>query len=761
METSSNLATSAALEPIKAALNPQQLAIVTHGPGHMLVLAGAGSGKTRVLVHRIAYLVANGCTPSEIMAVTFTNKAANEMRSRLTKLLNMSCSKMWLGTFHGLAHRFLRQYHALAQLDANFQIMDQEDQKRLIKELHRQFNLDEDRYPHAKTQDFINHQKERGLRFNASLQENSSLERINMLRVYEAYEARCKQSGLVDFAELLLSTVEILTNNLELRELYASQFKYLLIDEFQDTNLMQYRLVKLLSKKGYILAVGDDDQSIYSWRGAEVANMRRLQEDFHPLELIRLEQNYRSTSSILSAANQVIANNADRFGKTLWTNLGEGEAVSVVHAANGRDEAKFVIGEITRRVATGASYDDLAVLYRASHQSRIIEEGLARAGVPYRIFGSTRFYDRAEIKDALAYLRLMISPNDELALLRVINVPSRGIGEVSLQHLKLEAATQKQPLMQCIENIVNNSSAFSVKPKLLASLNDLVATLKHLRAKVPLLSLAELLTTIVVELELDKFYRAKDPETAQSREENLKELINGAKQFELDHEQDDFSQLELIQEYLASLALEADSIINNQASAANNAAVSLMTVHAAKGLEFPVVFMVGMEEGLFPNQKAVRDNDVSGLEEERRLCYVGMTRAKTKLYLTYASYRKTPWSDGEMREKSRFLTELPLNQVEFKELDSFSSDYQHQQRHFIKKPFYAAFTRPSKPSPKPSSLTIEADGGFKLQQKVFHEVYGYGIIVGFNGSGQVQVLFNQLANNQLKIIAPSFLKITS
>lgn len=791
-----------------SSLNNEQRKIVTHPDGHMLVLAGAGSGKTRILVHRIAWLLEQGCTVREVMAVTFTNKAASEMKRRLEGMLGCSVSRMWIGTFHGLAHRMLRQHHDLAGLTVDFQIIDSDDQQRIVRDIQREMNLDKEVWPVKDAVSFINRHKEQGIRAQ-QVTEGDKWGRTQ-LEIYRQYEQICQQSSLVDFTELLLRSYELLQHNEELRQYYQQQFRHVLVDEFQDTNVMQYQWVKLLSDNGYLLAVGDDDQSIYSWRGAEVANMRRLQQDYRDLELIRLEQNYRSTAKILTAANAVIANNHNRFGKQLWTQDRGGEPIVVYHAKDDRDEARFISQQITTWISAGGQYQDVVVLYRSNNQSRTVEEQLTRAGIRYRVYGGLRFYDRAEVKDLLAYLRLVSNEHDNVALARVINLPNRGVGDATVQRLNDLAGERHVPLMTAVKQALQDKT---LRGNIAQSLQELVALLDRWRTLVDQLKLYELASCIKDDLRLIEHYQ-KARDYTVSRKENLEELINGMRDFVPDNPDMEPNNWGVMREYLASVTLDADQSEERDNELTRAEYVSLMSMHAAKGLEFPVVFMVGMEEGLFPNARSLKESE-DNLEEERRLCYVGMTRAQRKLYLSWCSYRNR-WGNGvENSVRSRFLDELPgevLQELESNYLkftsvyhgnngsgfdnfvryrkgvnycrNSYGFDRDEEdgnayrgngadelgnasRRSRLLSHEYAgdsSYTTPRKAMCGISSslgqgLKVEQQGDFKLQQRVFHEVYGFGTIVGFDGSGLVKVLFEKLnGSGKIKTISPDYLK---
>ncbi|HYF97500.1 MAG TPA: DNA helicase II, partial [Coxiellaceae bacterium] len=615
--------------PLLDKLNEAQQQAVAAPTGHLLVLAGAGSGKTRVLVHRIAWLLQKeGFSPLSILAVTFTNKAAHEMRSRIEDLCQLPTHRMWVGTFHGLAHRFLRQHWQEANLPQAFQILDADDQLRLLKRIHKSLQLDETHWPPKQSQWFINKNKEEGLRAR-HLNPHESLFMETMCKIYNHYEELCQRSGLVDFCELLLRSLETLQNNPELCQHYQTRFQHILVDEFQDTNNIQYSWLRLLAgNNGFLMAVGDDDQSIYSWRGAKIENLHRFTRDFSPVNTIRLEQNYRSTGTILSAANAVIENNANRLGKKLWTEGANGEAISLYSAYNERDEAYYVVARIRDCLQQGYQRSDIALLYRSNAQSRVLEEALLGANIPYRIFGGQKFFDRAEIKDALGYLRLIANRQDDAAFERIVNVPARGIGDTTLLSLREYARVHQLSLWETTQQMLN---AQALSNRAASALHNFLQLIEQSATATQDMNLAAQTEFVLQASGLMELYRQDRTERGQSRVENLEELITATRQFTPD--QNEAETLSPLGAFLAHVALETGE---NQAEAHTDS-VNLMTLHAAKGLEFPVVFLCGMEEGLFPHKMS--SEELNGLEEERRLCYVGMTRAMKKLYLSFAESR--------------------------------------------------------------------------------------------------------------------------
>jgi DNA helicase II / ATP-dependent DNA helicase PcrA len=703
-------------------LNPAQLKAVTSPHGNLLILAGAGSGKTRVLVHRIAWLVRNGTAASNILAVTFTNKAATEMRNRLEQMLGLSLTQMWVDTFHGLAHRLLRLHWQEAGLPQSFQIIDSEDQLRLLKRIHKGFNLDQEKWPVKKSQGFINSKKEKGLRPN-SLEINNPAEGM-LASVYQAYQEACTNSGLVDFAELLLRSHELWQNQPQLRKLYQERFEHILVDEFQDTNAIQYAWIKALSlQNSSLTAVGDDDQSIYSWRGADSNNMQRLSNDYPNVNIIRLEQNYRSTATILNAANAIIARNNGRLGKKLWTQRQEGEPITLYSAFNEIDEARYVASNIQAWFDRGNALSEIAILYRSNAQSRAIEEQLLYAGIAYRIYGGLKFFERAEIKDALAYLRFISNRDDDSAFERIINLPTRGIGEATLALLRNYAKTQNCSLWKAMQTMLSTQQLPKRPATALTNFTQLINSCVEQTTNI---ELAEIVRFMINATNLRLHYAKDHKERKQSRLENLDELITAAEQFAATTSDTD---QQLLNSFLAHAALEA----GEQAGDGSDC-VQLMTLHAAKGLEFPLVFLCGLEEGLFPHIMSMGTQE--GLEEERRLCYVGMTRAMQKLYLLYAESRQLHGSNT-FRRPSRFLKEIPqeliigdtiLNNVE-----------------------------PAIMSDK-SQVSDEAYG-FNLGQHVIHKTFGEGSIIGFEGQGDFMLIQVKFKKTGSKWLSPKYAQI--
>ncbi len=633
-------------------LNEKQREAVSQPPGHQRIIAGAGSGKTRVLVHRIAWLVKVWNIPAQaILAVTFTNKAANAMRTRVEELLGEQLYGIWLGTFHSICHRILRMHHSSCNLDPQFQVIDQDDQLRLIKKIQLSANIDDKIYPAKKTQYYINQHKDHGIRAENASAES---EHNNVLQqVYATYEKNCQRSHLVDFNELILKVVESLQSNQSLREHLQAQFRYILVDEFQDTNQLQYKLIQILAgSSNYISIVGDDDQSIYSWRGAEIENIRSFNREFPDATTIKLEQNYRSTDHILQAANAIIANNQDRIGKDLWTEQGPGNKIQLLCAYNEHEEARYVTENIANNFNKGQAYRENAVLYRSNAQSRVIEEQLTRAGIPYIIFGGLRFFERAEIKDTLAYLRLLVHPDDDSAFERIINIPPRGIGAASVDKIRSHAQQQNISMWESSQQHVNSNNS---SKRLRDALAEFMAIFNNIKPKGSSYTLAELVEHILQITGLIQYQQKNYPEQAKNKLENLQELINALQQYENQHE--NTSTLLLASQFIAEITIDNR---NPKEKESQQDQVQLMTLHTAKGLEFKHVYLTGLEEGLFPHKMALQDG--RELEEERRLCYVGMTRAMETLHISYAENRRL-YQQEQYQMRSRFLQELPEKHV--------------------------------------------------------------------------------------------------
>ncbi|WP_413676102.1 DNA helicase II [Pantoea dispersa] len=693
-------------------LNDKQREAVAAPRSNLLVLAGAGSGKTRVLVHRIAWLLSvENCSPYSIMAVTFTNKAAAEMRHRIDQLIGTSQGGMWIGTFHGLAHRLLRAHHLDAGLPQDFQILDSEDQLRLLKRLIKAMNLDEKQWPARQGMWYINGKKDEGLRPKHIESYGNPVEQT-WLRIYQAYQEACDRAGLVDFAELLLRAHELWLNKPQILNHYRERFSNILVDEFQDTNNIQYAWIRMLAgDSGRVIIVGDDDQSIYGWRGAQVENIQRFLQDFPGAETIRLEQNYRSTNNILKAANALIANNNGRLGKELWTDGSDGEKISLYCAFNELDEARFVVNRIKTWHENGNALQDCAILYRSNAQSRVLEEALLQGSIPYRIYGGMRFFERQEIKDALAYLRLLANRNDDAAFERVVNTPVRGVGDRTLDVVRQTAREQQLTLWQATRALLQSKALAGRAASALQRFCELVDALATETAELPLHVQTD---RVIKDSGLWLMYEQEKGEKGQARIENLEELVTATRQFSYQDEDEDLMPL---QAFLSHAALEAGE---GQADKWQDA-VQLMTLHSAKGLEFSQVFIVGMEEGMFPSQMSLDEG--GRLEEERRLAYVGVTRAMEKLTLTYAETRRL-YGKEVYHRPSRFIGELPEECVEEVRLRaSVSRPVSHQRM---------------------GTPVAKSDSGFALGQRVRHAKFGEGTIINLEGSGEhsrLQVAF--------------------
>lgn len=701
-------------------LNEAQRQAVTAPNQSQLVLAGAGSGKTRVLVHRIAWLIqVEGLSPLSVLAVTFTNKAANEMRGRIEGLLGVPVSGFWVGTFHGLSHRLLRRHWQEASLPQGFQILDSEDQLRLIKRVLRSLDLEEDRWPPKQAQGFINSQKDKGLR-PQHLDDHGDPINRQMVRVYSAYEAACARAGVVDFAELMLRSLELLRDNAELLKHYQERFRHVLVDEFQDTNDLQYAWLRLIAgKKIPVFAVGDDDQSIYGWRGAKIENIRSFQKDYPNAEVVRLEQNYRSTSTILKAANALIEFNEGRMGKNLWTAGDEGEPIRLYRAYDERDEARYVADQVRDWFDQGNRRSEVAVLYRSNAQSRIFEETFISMGIPYRVYGGLRFFERAEIKDALAYLRLVANPNEDTSLERVINQPTRGIGERTVSEIRTHARANQLSMWQSAEELVLGSALTARARNAVAGFLSIVRGLKEVCEGLPLYEQVE---HMLEHSGLKEHYGKDKSDKAQSRVENLEELVSAARGFRLDP--DEHGDMDELTAFLSHAALEAGE---GQGDPWEDC-VQMMTLHSAKGLEFPQVFLCGMEEGLFPHRMSMEEGN--RLEEERRLCYVGITRAEKQLTLTCAERRRLFGSET-YNPPSRFLGEIPGSLIE------------------EVRPGLVTHEPLFQPS---SAMQGETVGGYQIGQRVFHAKFGEGMITSHEGSGssaRVQVNFESAGSKWL------------
>ncbi|TDJ37308.1 MAG: DNA helicase II [Gammaproteobacteria bacterium] len=690
--------------PILEPLNDAQRRAVTAPYEPLLVIAGAGSGKTRVLVHRAAWLIdVEGISPQSLLAVTFTNKAAAEMRGRVESLLQMPVNHLWIGTFHGLAHRLLRRHWQDAGLPQNFQIIDSDDQLRIIKRLLKGLELDADRWVPRKIQYFINAQKDEGLR-PQHLDDEGDINRRQYISLYQSYQEACDRGGLVDFAELLLRAHELWRDHPEILRHYQKRFRHLLVDEFQDTNAIQYAWLRLLAgKDGILFVVGDDDQSIYRWRGARVEHIYQFQKDFPNASVVKLEQNYRSTATILNAANAVIANNNSRMGKNLWTEGAEGDPIRLYRAHNERDEADFVVGRLQDWSDQGNLRAEAAVLYRSNAQSRVLEESLINAGLPYRVYGGLRFFERAEIKDTLAYLRLISNRDDDSSFERIVNRPTRGIGARTVETMRAYTRANGCSMWRAAGAIASGNLGSRAASSVVAFL-DLI---ERMTRDTSGLDLQEQVEHVIQGSGLIEFFQKEKGERGETRVENLEELVSAAKSFRVDAA-DEMTPLDA---FLSHAALEAGE---GQADAWEDC-VQLMTMHSAKGLEFPLVFLCGMEDGLFPHQRSLADPQ--GLEEERRLCYVGITRAKRTLYITYAEQRRLHGMDS-FSQPSRFIAEIPEALVE-------------EVRPRIQ------VSRPISPRSRGRSANMApgAELGIRLGQRVRHGKFGDGVILNCEGQG--------------------------
>lgn len=690
-------------------LNEAQRDAVASANDNLLVLAGAGSGKTRVLVHRIAWLIqAEGLSPNSILAVTFTNKAAREMRFRIEEMLHISARTMWVGTFHGLAHRLLKAHWKDAGLPQNFQILDSDDQLRLVKRICRELELDESRWPPRQAQWFINEQKDEGLRADHLDDAGQDIFQRTMVKIYRSYEAACERGGMVDFAELLLRAHELWLKKPALLSHYQDRFQHILVDEFQDTNTIQYAWLRVLAGNQIpVVAVGDDDQSIYGWRGAKIENIQQFTQDFSNVKTVRLEQNYRSTATILNAANAVIANNFGRMGKELWTDGIDGEPISVYAGFNEHDEARFIVEQIESWCNQGNERRSTAILYRSNAQSRVLEEALIRSGTPYRIYGGQRFYERLEIKNVLAYLRLLLNREDDAAIERVLNTPPRGVGAKTVEFVRAFAREHEVSLWQAINRTIAESLLTARAGNALAGFVELIDSLDGETDELPL---DELIDHIISGSGLMDFHKKEKGEKGQARVENLDELVSAAKQFE--QEDEDLSPL---QEFIDNAALDAGDAQAEE----HEDSVQLMTLHSAKGLEFPLVFLAGIEENLFPHRMSMEEP--GRLEEERRLCYVGITRAMEKLHITYAETRRLHGNET-YNTPSRFISEIPKELIDEVRMQTTLS--------------------------RPSSFaahTAVPDTGIELGQRVLHKIFGEGVVLNFEGRGshaRVQVSFD-------------------
>jgi len=710
-------------------LNKPQREAVSAGAKPLLILAGAGSGKTRVLVHRIAWLIqVEQISPFAILAVTFTNKAAAEMRGRIESLLDSPIGGMWVGTFHGLSHRLLRRHYEEAKLPQAFQILDSDDQLRMIKRIMRSMELDEKLWPAKQSQYYINNRKDEGVR-PQHIEDKGDPTTRQLVQIYTMYEQACQRAGVVDFAELLLRSLELLRDNAEILLHYQKRFQHVLVDEFQDTNTLQYAWIKLLAGEHIPpFVVGDDDQSIYGWRGAKIEHIQNFSRDFSGSETIKLEQNYRSTGNILNAANAVIENNQGRLGKNLWTADGDGEPIHLYAAYNELDEATYVISRIQQWVSHGNSHKDIAILYRSNAQSRVFESMLNENNIAYRVYGGQRFFERAEIKDALAYLRLTSNRHDDPSFERVVNQPTRGIGgktiDIVREHARNTNTSMWQSAITLIENKVFTSRAGT-------AITGFIALINTMANEIDGLPLDEQVEHVIEHSKLKDHYLKKEKgDAGQARIENLNELISAAQGFTYKPD-DDHADMDFLTAFLAHASLEAGE---GQGQAGDDC-VQLMTLHSSKGLEFPLVFLVGLEEGLFPHQRSIEsEND---LEEERRLCYVGITRAEKQLVICYAEQRRL-YGNTLYGIPSRFLKEIPDTLIE--EIRPKVKTYNNSLK--------SSYERETK---KPLA-TRTNETGMRIGQQVSHAKFGEGVITDVEGSGshaRVQVNFVEVGSKWL------------
>jgi len=706
-------------------LNEPQRKAVTSEAQSLLVLAGAGSGKTRVIAHRVAWLIkAQNVNPHSILTVTFTNKASREMRGRIEDIVQEEMGNFWCGTFHGISHRLLRTHWEEAGLRKEFSILDSEDQHRVIKRVVKSMGLDDTKWPPRQIQWFINKQKDECLR-SKDVEVTDDYFTEKMVEIYKVYEELCERESLVDFGELLLRVYVLLKTNGQVLRHYQRRFSHILVDEFQDTNEVQYQFLKMLAASGSnFIAVGDDDQSIYGWRGAKSENINRFTNDYKNTEIIRLEQNYRSTSVILNAANEVIKNNQGRLGKELWTDQKEGEPISVYSAYNEDDEARFVVGSIQNWVAQGRNLDEVAILYRSNAQSRVLEEAILRESLPYKIYGGLRFYERAEIKNAMSYLKLVYGREDDAAFERVINIPPRGIGVKTIEIIRSKAMEGKTSLWKACQELLDNDGFTS---RAAQSIEGFMNSFDTLESDTKDLQLWEIVDITIERSGLIEYHKKEAGEKGRTRVENLSELVGAAKDFEPDSfDELDESSLKM---FIDHAALDAGE---TQASE-HELAIQLMTLHSAKGLEFPLVFITGFEEGLFPHKLSIEDPNQ--LQEERRLCYVGMTRSMEKLFVTHAEMRNLYGSES-FNPASRFLREIPEElTVEVRTGGNVS--------------------RSSNSKLKGSRINGEVpETEFKLGQRVLHESFGEGVILNYEGEGsnaRVEVNFDSSETKWLMV----------
>jgi len=715
-------------------LNSAQRAAVCHSNGHALVLAGAGSGKTRVLVHRIAWLIqAENVSPFSVLAVTFTNKAAAEMRGRIETLLGIPASGMWVGTFHGIAHRLLRAHWDEAELPQNFQILDSDDQQRTLKRLIREMGLDDSQWPAKEAQWYINARKDEGLRAGQIVLhpgQKNDVHLMQMIEIYRQYEALCQQAGMIDFAEMLLRAKDLWQKRPDVLHHYRERFQNILVDEFQDTNSIQYEWIKLLAgESGRVFAVGDDDQSIYGWRGAKIENIHQYSRDFTPSETYRLEQNYRSTGNILKAANGLIENNTDRLGKELWTEDSDGELIQVYSAFNEIDEANYIVDSIQACVKDGYKRSECAILYRSNAQSRVLEESLISVAMPYRVYGGLRFFDRQEIRDVLAYLRLMTNRNDAPAFERIVNTPTRGIGNKTLEVVRSTAREKDLTLWQAVQDVIENKT---LTVRAIGALQVFVDLINEHAELIDNLTLSEKIEHVIHHSGLEAHYKKEKGERGRARIENMQELIQAGVNFEGEDWQQDDEAIDELSSFLSHAVLESGESQGDEW----DDCVQLMTLHSAKGLEFKQVFICGVEEGLFPHRLSAEDPE--RLEEERRLCYVGMTRAMEQLTLSYAEKRRI-YGEDSYPKPSRFLKEAPQECLHQVRVTGFAK----------KASGYAGVGKTSAYTERP-----EDDQGLKINlgQRVQHPSFGEGMVMNYEGEGRharIQINFEEVGSKWL------------
>ena len=708
--------------PIVDGLNEkQQQSVALDEDINALILAGAGSGKTRVLTHRIHYLVSTkNYHVDDILAVTFTNKAANEMKERLSDLLRRPIGRMWVGTFHSLAHRLLRTHPIEANLSPTFQILDAQDQFRIIKRLMKENGVDETKFPIKKVQWFINQQKDEGI-LPHEIDAGYNFFVKQSTKVFELYEKHCQVNDLVDFAGLLVKSYGLLKNNQSLLEHYQNKFRHILVDEFQDTNRIQYQFIKILhNQTNHVFCVGDDDQSIYGWRGAKIENIQKIENDFKPIQVIKLEQNYRSTGNILSASNALIANNQNRLEKSLWTESGDGDLINVLNARTETEEAQYVVGEIQTQFNQGRNLDECAILYRSNAQSRVFEESLIKQNLNYRIYGGLRFFERAEIKDAMGYIRLIENTSDNIAFERIVNFPTRGIGLSTIEKIRSYANENQTNLFQSSIAIVD-----SLPSRAANALQSFLHLIEAISDSSKNLILSEKVDSILLQSGLMSHYANDKSDKAGSKRENLDELVTAATQYV--HEED--NEMNETQGFIALATLDS----SGESNQSNQSSVQLMTVHSAKGLEFPVVFLVGLEEDLFPSRQSKDEPHL--LDEERRLCYVGMTRAMKSLTLSYAS-RRFLHGQSFYSLSSRFLDEIPKSFLNYIKNESTENSYQGYEKN----------TNVS------NKMIATSDSIYSIGQVVKHAKFGLGTILNYEGSGdsmRLQINFQRAGTKWL------------